>query len=90
MLITYLTGHQLTGKSSVEIYRQCLLADCRCVELDFWNRKFDEPVIARFAKIAHFFIFDFYKNHRIFFIFMRNCRTMKSATRTVIVFFFLY
>ncbi|XP_043266529.1 1-phosphatidylinositol 4,5-bisphosphate phosphodiesterase classes I and II isoform X2 [Venturia canescens] len=42
---TYLTGHQLTGKSSVEIYRQCLLAGCRCVELDFWNGKLDEPVI---------------------------------------------
>ncbi|KAF7990398.1 hypothetical protein HCN44_000203 [Aphidius gifuensis] len=42
---TYLSGHQLTGKSSVEIYRQCLLAGCRCVELDFWNGKFDEPVI---------------------------------------------
>lgn len=26
---TYLIGHQLTGKSSVEIYRQCLLAGCR-------------------------------------------------------------
>lgn len=26
---TYLTGHQLTGKSSVEIYRQTLLAGCR-------------------------------------------------------------
>ena len=29
---TYLTGHQLTGKSSVEVYRQCLLAGCRYVE----------------------------------------------------------
>lgn len=28
---TYLAGHQLTGKSSVEIYRQCLLAGCRYV-----------------------------------------------------------
>ena len=28
---TYLTGHQITGKSSVEIYRQSLLAGCRLV-----------------------------------------------------------
>ncbi|CAH2108016.1 unnamed protein product [Euphydryas editha] len=42
---TYLTGHQITGKSSVEIYRQGLLAGCRCVELDFWNGRTEEPVI---------------------------------------------
>ncbi|XP_063703185.1 1-phosphatidylinositol 4,5-bisphosphate phosphodiesterase classes I and II isoform X2 [Culicoides brevitarsis] len=42
---TYLTGHQLTGKSSVEIYRQALLAGCRCVELDFWNGQKEEPNI---------------------------------------------
>jgi phosphatidylinositol phospholipase C, beta len=35
----------LTGKSSVEIYRQCLLSGCRCVELDLWNGKTNEPVI---------------------------------------------
>ena len=23
----------------MEIYRQCLLMGCRCVELDFWNGK---------------------------------------------------
>ncbi|KAJ8919539.1 hypothetical protein NQ315_002160 [Exocentrus adspersus] len=42
---TYLTGHQITGKSSAEMYRQCLLAGCRCVELDFWNGRTEEPVI---------------------------------------------
>lgn len=43
---TYLIGHQITGKSSVEIYRQTLLSGCRCVELDFWNGgKTEEPII---------------------------------------------
>ncbi|XP_030750745.1 1-phosphatidylinositol 4,5-bisphosphate phosphodiesterase classes I and II isoform X2 [Sitophilus oryzae] len=42
---TYLTGHQITGKSSPEMYRQCLLAGCRCVELDFWKGRTDEPII---------------------------------------------
>ena len=43
-ILTFL-GHQLTGKAAVEMYRQCLLSGCRCVELDFWNGRTEEPVI---------------------------------------------
>ncbi|XP_052119903.1 1-phosphatidylinositol 4,5-bisphosphate phosphodiesterase isoform X1 [Frankliniella occidentalis] len=43
---TYLTGRQFYGKSSVEMYRQILLAGCRCIELDLWNgENGGEPII---------------------------------------------
>jgi len=44
---TYLMGHQITGRASLEMYRQVLLSGCRCIELDFWNgpKEEDEPII---------------------------------------------
>ncbi|XP_039993523.1 1-phosphatidylinositol 4,5-bisphosphate phosphodiesterase beta-2 [Xiphias gladius] len=44
---TYLTAGQFSGVSSPEMYRQCLLSGCRCLELDCWKGKppDEEPVI---------------------------------------------
>uniref|UniRef100_A0AAV2JJB8 1-phosphatidylinositol 4,5-bisphosphate phosphodiesterase n=1 Tax=Knipowitschia caucasica TaxID=637954 RepID=A0AAV2JJB8_KNICA len=43
----FVTAGQLAGSSSVEMYRQVLLAGCRCVELDVWKGRTaeEEPVI---------------------------------------------
>ncbi|XP_017331055.1 1-phosphatidylinositol 4,5-bisphosphate phosphodiesterase beta-2 [Ictalurus punctatus] len=44
---TYLTAGQFSGTSSPEMYRQCLLAGCRCLELDCWKGKppDEDPII---------------------------------------------
>ncbi|XP_065908152.1 1-phosphatidylinositol 4,5-bisphosphate phosphodiesterase beta-4-like isoform X2 [Dysidea avara] len=38
---TYCCDTQISGQSSVEVYRQCLLQGCRCVELDCWIQNDD-------------------------------------------------
>ncbi len=42
---TYLTGHQLHGDSSVNMYALVLNSGCRCIELDCWNGEDGEPII---------------------------------------------
>eukprot|EP00045_Choanoeca_perplexa_P014613 m.173432 g.173432 ORF g.173432 m.173432 type:complete len:955 (+) comp16735_c0_seq2:119-2983(+) len=42
---TYITGHQLFGTSSVEMYRHCLLNGQRCLEIDMWDGSNGQPIV---------------------------------------------
>ena len=42
---SYLIGSQISGKSSVDIYRKILINGCRCVELDCWDGDDGFPII---------------------------------------------
>jgi len=41
---TYLTGNQMVGTSSIEMYNYCLKNGCRLVEIDCWDGV-DEPIV---------------------------------------------
>ena len=42
---TYLTGHQLYGKSTTEGYINVLERGCRCIEIDVWDGDDGEPEV---------------------------------------------
>ena len=42
---TYLTGHQLYGDSSPDMFKNALAWGCRCVEIDCWDGANGEPVV---------------------------------------------
>lgn len=42
---TYLTGHQLYGKTTVEGIERAIEQGCRCIELDCWDGSNGEPVV---------------------------------------------
>ncbi|KAF2076228.1 hypothetical protein CYY_002469 [Polysphondylium violaceum] len=42
---TYLSGHQLKGLSTSEMYTWSLRSGCKCVELDVWDGSDGDPII---------------------------------------------
>lgn len=71
---------QFSGLSSAEMYRQVLLAGCRCVELDCWKGKppDEEPIITHGFTMTT----DIYFKVRLWFVEAGGCGTREGPWAT--------
>ena len=55
---TYLVGHQLYGKTTVEGIERAIEQGCRCIELDCWDGKNGEPIITHGHTLTSDYLFE--------------------------------
>lgn len=55
---TYLVGHQLYGKSTIEGIERAIEQGCRCVELDCWDGSNGEPIVTHGHTLTLEYLFE--------------------------------